>query len=288
MIDHPRPDLARLKARNREPRSVERLLTHFRLESELAARLRHASREERPVLYQQLYDTLFASLPDHPQNTKTRDAGSDRIAEQRDMLLALLPSRGTYLEIGCGDAALTFAMASHCTTAYGVDVTDRLIDRAVAPANFGFVRTSGVAIDLPDASVDLAYSNQLTEHLHPNDVTEQVREIHRVLRPGGAYLCRTPSRLTGPHEISVYFAYEAQAFHWREHVYRDLARLFRAVCFRKLRAILHARGRQVLLPVGLLTQLESSILAMPNTLRQRILDVSTVWHGLGVELIGFA
>jgi len=82
-------------------------------------------------------------------------------------------------------------------------VTDRLIDRAAAPANSGFVCTSGVAIDLVAGSVDLAYSNQFTEHLHPDDLTWQLREIHRVLHPGGAYLCRAPSRLRGPHDISV-------------------------------------------------------------------------------------
>jgi len=285
---HPRPDFARLKARNHEPRSVERLLAHYQLESDLATKLRHASREERPVLYQQLYDTLFSALPDHPQNTKTRESSSDRITQQLGMLLRLLPARGTYLEIGCGDAAVTFAMASHCTTAYGVDVTDRLIDRTTAPPNFHFVPTSGVAIDLPSGSVDLAYSNQLTEHLHPDDVTEQLHEIHRVLRPGGAYLCRTPSRLTGPHDISVYFAYEAQGFHLREYDYRDLARLFQQAGFRKMRAIMRTRGRQVLLPIALMTRLESAISSMPDALRHRLLDISPVQHALGVELVGFA
>jgi len=285
---HLRPDFDQLKARNAELRSTERLLAHFQLETSLATRLRHAPRDERPVLYQQLYDTLFSALPDHPQNTKTRELGSDRITQQLGMLLPLLPERGHYLEIGCGDAALTFAMAPHCTAAYGVDVTDRLIDCSAAPPNFGFVRTSGVTIDLPAGFVDLVYSNQLTEHLHPDDVTEQLREIHRVLRPGGAYLCRTPSRLTGPHDISVYFAYEAQGFHLREYDYRDLARLFQEVGFRKMRAVVRARGKQVLLPVALMTRLESVIFGMPSALRHRILDISPMRHALGVELIGFA
>lgn len=283
---HLRPDFDRLKARNGELRSTERLLAHFQLESKLAMRLRHAPRDERPILYQQLYDTLFSALPDHPQNTKTR--GADRITQQLGMLLPLLPARGTYLEIGCGDAALTFAMAPHCTAAYGVDVTDRLIDSAAAPPNFGFVRTSAVTIDLPAGSVDLAYSNQLTEHLHPDDVAAQLREIHRVLRPGGAYLCRTPSGLTGPHDISVYFAHEALGFHLREYDYRGLAHLFQEVGFRRMRAIMRARGTHTLLPVALMTLLKSTISAMPGALRQRILDISPVRHALGVELIGFA
>jgi hypothetical protein len=30
-------------------------------------------------------------------------------------------------------------------------------------------------------------------------------EINRILKPGGQYLCATPSRVTGPHDISVFF-----------------------------------------------------------------------------------
>jgi predicted SAM-dependent methyltransferase len=34
-------------------------------------------------------------------------------------------------------------------------------------------------------SVDLAYSNQLMEHLHPDDASEQLANVYRALKPGG-------------------------------------------------------------------------------------------------------
>ncbi|MBN9509734.1 MAG: class I SAM-dependent methyltransferase [Alphaproteobacteria bacterium] len=284
----PRADFARLQARNHEPRSVERLRAHYELEAALAARLRNAPGAERPVLYQQLYDTLFSSLPDHPQNTKSRAADSDRIARQRALLRPLLPGRGSFLEIGCGDAALSFAVAPHCAAAYGVDVTDRLIDPARAPANFRFVPTAGTALDLPARSIDLAYSNQLMEHLHPDDAAAQLREIHRVLRPGGAYLCRTPSRLTGPHDISVYFAYEAQGFHLREYDYRSLAALFRAAGFRRMHAIVGARQMRLRLPVGAMAACEAAIAALPAPLRRRVVAGGAAHAFFGLDLLGIA
>ena len=33
-----------------------------------------------------------------------------------------------------------------------------------------------------DKLIDLAYSNQLMEHLHPEDAIEQVKDIHRILK----------------------------------------------------------------------------------------------------------
>jgi SAM-dependent methyltransferase len=39
------------------------------------------------------------------------------------------------------------------------------------------------------------------EHLHVEDAEAQLQEIHRVLRPGGHYVCTTPSVITGPHDI---------------------------------------------------------------------------------------
>ena len=39
----------------------------------------------------------------------------------------------------------------------------------------------------------------------PEDAVEQLRHLHAALAPGGVYLCITPSRLTGPHDISYLF-----------------------------------------------------------------------------------
>jgi predicted SAM-dependent methyltransferase len=55
-----------------------------------------------------------------------------------------------------------------------------------ASSNFRFVKTSGVEIPLADASVGLAHSDQLMEHLHIDDAEPQLREVYRILKPGNA------------------------------------------------------------------------------------------------------
>ncbi len=114
--------------------------------------------------------------------------------------------------------------------AIGIYLRVRLAGAERSP-NLEFVLTDGITLDLPDGYADLVYSNQLIEHLHADDATVQLREIHRILKPGGRYLCATPTRLTGPHDISVYFREEPVSLHMREYDHRMLARVFREVRF---------------------------------------------------------
>ena len=55
--------------------------------------------------------------------------------------------------------------------------------------------------------------------MHLADAEAQLREMQRVLSPGGAYWCRTPNRVTGPHDISCFFDQVATGFHLLEYDY---------------------------------------------------------------------
>ena len=73
------------------------------------------------------------------------------------------------------------------------------------------------------------------EHLHPEDAFEQLRNIIRALAPGGRYVCITPNRLNGPHDVSSHLDREATGFHIKVYTVTELARLFRAAGFAKAR-----------------------------------------------------
>jgi SAM-dependent methyltransferase len=263
-----RPDFERTRRLNRERRSPERLVAHYALERRLAERLRQAPAAERTRVYSEVYGELFASLPDHPQHAGERRDRAQRVAAQLALLLPLVRGGRRYLEIGCGDATVTFGMAPHVRQAFGLDVTDTLVDQPAAPANFRFLRTDGVHIPLPAGSVDLVYSNQLMEHLHPDDAEAQLREVVRVLAPGGVYLCRTPNRLTGPHDISAYFDYQATGFHLREYDYRSLRRLMLAAGFSRVRFVVGG-ARRAPMPFAAAAALESLLDRLPPTPRTR-------------------
>jgi SAM-dependent methyltransferase len=280
-----RPDADAIKFRVGEKRPSDRLLAHYELERSLAARLRSAARSERATVYGQVYRELFESLPDHPQNTRRKQPRAERVDRQVRAIAKYLTPASSFLEIGCGDGALAIRMAEAVAHAYGLDVTDSLLPTSL-PENFTFVKTDGVAVALPDSSIDFAYSNQLVEHLHPDDAKDQFQEIRRTLRPGGKYFCTTPNRLTGPHDISCYFAYEADGFHLKEYDHAGLRQLFLDAGYSKVKVQLKfsPKGRGAIVPFFLVRLIERGLLALPAAVRSRLVRNS----GLGITMIGEA
>jgi len=92
-----------------EFRSAERIHARYALERRLATRLRQAPQAERSSVYSEVYAELFRSLPDHSQHTAARDKGG--IGVELEYTFPLLHSNAALLEIGCGDAELSFASA---------------------------------------------------------------------------------------------------------------------------------------------------------------------------------
>lgn len=277
-----RSDALRLLANRRDRRSPQRLCAHYELERRLAARLRAATPEERSRLYGEVYAELFASMPDHPQHTAQPENRLGRVDNQIRNIRPWLTPDAVFLEIGCGDAAMSFRVSPLVSAAYGLDVTGAMVPAQTAPPNFHFLLSDGRSVKLADETVDLAFSDQLMEHLHHDDAQVQLREILRVLKPGGRYWISTPSRLTGPHDISRYFAYEAQGFHLKEYDYASLAQALQQAGFRQVRYYIGRGGlRQFRLPTILATAIEGAMGLLPPAPRSRLTD-----HRLAALLFG--
>jgi SAM-dependent methyltransferase len=87
-------------------------------------------------------------------------------------------------------------------------------------------QTDGVHLDRfePPGSFDAVISNQLVEHLHPDDLTTHLRSVRALLRPGGRFAFATPHAYTGPHDISRVFNLDRpEGMHLREYTYAELA-----------------------------------------------------------------
>ncbi len=261
------------------------MLAHYLLERQLSDQLRAAPREHRVGLYTSVYSELFQALPDHPQRWTEPSSSTARVDVQLRWFSGELRPDSRFLEIGCGNAALSCSVAAHVDTAYGLDVTDTLIDFALVPPNFTYLQTIDTKIPLPSALIDLAYSNQVMEHLHPDDAIEQLAEVYRVLKPGGQYICITPSRVTGPHDISGYFDYEATGLHLREYDYGALRALFSRVGFRYFSCCAMVRGRIMRIPYAALRAAECILSAAPDALRARLTGSAPVHAMMGLNVI---
>jgi len=165
------------------PRSMPEAMAALTTDSELKARVR-------------------AFWQAHPCGTKFSDAeiGTraffDRIEQHRYEKEWHIPQAADFagakglrvLEIGCGVGTdgLQFARAGAIYT--GIDLTDASIE--LARKNFSSAKLPGEfriadaeALDFGDESFDLVYSHGVLHHTP--DISAAVREIHRVLKPGG-------------------------------------------------------------------------------------------------------
>ncbi|MFN0078793.1 MAG: class I SAM-dependent methyltransferase [Prosthecobacter sp.] len=272
-----------------EARTPEQLRQHYEVERELADRLRRAAREERRTLYSEVYDELFKRVPLHPQHTNK--SSPERLAadvrEKMAILAPFLNEDAVFLEVGPGDCELAKTVAEKVARVLAVDVSDEITRKRELPANLRLVISDGSSIPVPPESVNVAYSNQLMEHLHPDDALEQLRHLHTALKSGGVYICITPSRLTGPHDISCYFDREATGFHLKEYTVGDLAALFRAVGFTKVRIIFGGHGKFMLLPTWPVAICEKLLALLPIGLRKAIALKPPFRWLFGVRLAGF-
>jgi SAM-dependent methyltransferase len=227
-----------------DTRTAARVRAHYEVEVELASRLREAPPHVRRGLYGRVYDELFARVPDHPQLTRRVDPNEQMAYASRQVSLVrqFLPPGGTYVEIGAGDCATVRLVAEFAGSVAAVEVSAEIVP-ADLPPNVEVAISDGVSVPVPEASADLVYSNQLMEHLHPDDAREQLRNIASVLKPGGRYICITPNCLTGPHDISSGFDQVARGFHLHEYTHSELGRAFRDAGFRRVRGFAQAHGR---------------------------------------------
>jgi len=128
----------------------------------------------------------------------------DKVVEPR--LERYLPEGGVAVDLGCGAGTTTRRMARLARTAVGVDVNPAsfpkhpdltIVSRDAAGLHEregGFlVETSLDDVPLASGSVDYVTSRWVFEHLE--DPAGAVREIRRLLKPGGIALIIVPNRL---------------------------------------------------------------------------------------------
>jgi len=232
--------MAKSSQHHNETRAWQDLKHHYQVETALARRLRHSSRQERieQQLYTTLYDELFRQVPHHTQLSRHPTEFTQHLIQQRvDLINHFSPSppgQGTLLDIGCGDGHLVNQAAPHFQRVYALDVSAEIAQHITLPRNAELVLSNGVNIPLPEHSVDIAFSHQLMEHLHPDDAIEQLQAIFKALKPGGCYICITPNRLCGPHDISKHFDDVATGFHLQEYTVSELYGHFKAANFTKI------------------------------------------------------
>lgn len=110
--------------------------------------------------------------------------------------------RQAVLDIACGEGYGAFLLAQVAESVVGVDISPRAIRHAAEKyprENLTFRQGGATAIPLEDDSVDAVVSFETIEHLDAEQQEPFLREIRRVLRPGGIAIISSPNREAQAH-----------------------------------------------------------------------------------------
>ena len=249
-------------------RPDQRIVAHYAIERELAARLRAAPANERARVYGEVYDELFRRVPDHPQLAIDPAQRDREVSQKLRFVSRFLDRRSCLMEIGAGDCAFSLRAAPMIRRGIVVDVSQVIVSAARGTSNLEVVISDGTSLPVEPGSVDVAYSDQLMEHLHPDDALVQLANVVRAVRPGGVYICITPNRVSGPHDVSRGFDEVATGFHLREYSAQEIRTMFLTAGFTDVDFYAGGRGRYVRIPTALALSAEVAFERLPLAVRR--------------------
>ena len=195
---------------------IDDVRRHVEVEGGLTDKLILSSEAARSSAFEEAYTELFQQFP---------WLSSAKASSSLDPWAALMKPNARVYEIGSGAGVLADFLSKRN---FDYTATDIARERREAPAQarpgLRWRETDGVHLDRYEEpeSYDYIISDQVVEHLHPDDILTHFRTARILLKPGGSYIVRTPHRRHGGHDLSRVFGLKTAVFlHLHEFTYRE-------------------------------------------------------------------
>jgi len=207
------------------------ILEHWELEKALTLELLASIPANRREVFERCYSTLYARCDWLNKLIGTSPPVSKSYPDMRyAMWTAIIGSEPKRIyEVGSGRGELIAHLTSLGHDCTATEITRERGAHFTAPApHLRWALTDGVHLDLYEKpeSYDIVLSDQVIEHLHPDDLETHFATALTILKPGGMYLFCTPHVHLGPNDVSrVFGTSRPQGMHLREYGYADLVKV---------------------------------------------------------------
>lgn len=214
----------------------EMILRHWELEKALTKELLESIPETRWETFDRCYTILYSELPWLNQFTEAQAKRPDAQNFGHWLQLIGSPPKRVF-EIGSGRGQLIRYLAKCGYECKGTEITRERGERWVEDTpNITWSNTDGIHLaDFESEKWDVAISNHVIEHMHPDDVIEHFRGVYSILTDEGKYIFCLPHWLGGPGDVSAVFKCDrTRGMHLKEYTYAELAGLMKKAGFRQV------------------------------------------------------
>jgi SAM-dependent methyltransferase len=218
----------------------EMLFKHWALERKLTADLLSSDPEVRWEVFERCYTTLYSELRWLNDLAGTALTSASAVDSAEDWMRLIGPPPRRVYEIGSGKGRLIAALAARGYECTATEITRERGEKWTSPGQpLRWTVSDGVHLDRFESpeSYDAIISDQVIEHLHPDDLVAHFAGAYSILKPGGRYAFATPHGFEGPFDVSRVFGADRPAgMHLKEYTYRELLLALRAAGFSTIKA----------------------------------------------------
>lgn len=198
----------------------------------------------RQKLYQDVYSQIFSMINEYHPEKRTFGGSKERV----EFFKNLFKNR-VVVDYGCAYGVTTLEIAKYAKFAIGVEIEPSLVSSANEICknnlNIKFHTVDEYNELYTDNSVDVLFSSEVAEHLHPDDLKNHLKQSYNKLKKGGCYILVTPHRFSGPHDVSKKYlpkGSEALGLHIKEYTYKQSQKVLKESGFYKIRALITSFG----------------------------------------------
>ena len=227
--------------------SEEMILKHWELEKNLTRQLWESTQNNRWETFDMCYTKLYSDL-----DWLNKFVDSANVVISPEMKYSMwpiilgAPPKNIY-EIGSGKGELISYLASMGYKCVGTEVTRERGNKHVSEySNLSWEITDGIHLArfVESCKYDVVISNQVIEHLHPDDLVDHFKGVQSILVEGGKYIFTTPHKSVGPSDVSLVFKCEKpMGMHLKEYDYGEIKKSLEDAGFINICAVIRIPER---------------------------------------------
>ena len=226
----------------------EMILHHWELEKKLTQRLLNSPLENRWKIFEECYTILYSDLPwlNLPVSSVSVVTKED-LDKKYSFWVSLVgaPQKKIY-EVGSGKGELIRYLASIGHQCRATEITSQRGEKFTKDQpGLSWSISDGVHLNRfePNNHYDVVISDQVIEHIHPDDLLAHFKGVKSILTEKGRYILCTPHVHDGPWDVSRVFKCEKPiGMHLKEYTYRELVKMLKRAGFKDIYTVMLPQG----------------------------------------------